>query len=51
MKNHRHKFFDSDPNVDDDVRVVRRNREELIVFVWARQTLVLLFILYQGWST
>ena len=47
----RHRFFDSDPNVDDDVRVVRRNREELVVFVWARQTLVLLFILYQVWST
>jgi hypothetical protein len=50
MKNHRHKFFGSDPNVEDDVRVVRTNYEEVIVFVWARQTVVLLFILYQVWS-
>jgi hypothetical protein len=51
MKNHRHKFFDSDPNVEDDVRVARPNYEEVIAFVSARQTLVLLFRLYQVWST
>jgi hypothetical protein len=46
----RHKFFDSDPNVEDDMRVVRHNRE-VIVFVRAGQTLVLLFTPYQVWST
>ncbi len=51
MKNHRDKFFESDPNVEDNVRVVRSDHEEVIASVWARQTLVLLFILYQGWST
>jgi hypothetical protein len=51
MKNHRYKFFESDPNVEDDVRVVRPNHEEVMASVWAHQTLVLLFILYQGWST
>jgi hypothetical protein len=30
----RHKFFDRDPNVENDVPVVRHNREEEILFVW-----------------
>jgi hypothetical protein len=51
MKNHRDKFFESDPNVEDDVRVVRPNYEEVIASVWARQMLVLLFIFYQVCST
>ena len=46
----RHQFFDRDPNVEDDVPVVRHNREEAIVFVWGGLTLVLLAILYQVWS-
>jgi hypothetical protein len=46
----RHQFFDRDPNVEDDVPVVRHNREEEILFVWAGMTLVLLGILYQVWS-
>jgi hypothetical protein len=46
----RHQFFDRDPNVEDDVPVVRHNREEEIVFVWGGLTLVLLAILYQVWS-
>jgi hypothetical protein len=46
----RHEFFDRDPTVEDDVTVVRHNREEAIVFVWGGLTLVLLAILYQVWS-
>jgi hypothetical protein len=46
----RHQFFDRDPNVDNDVPVVRHNREEEIILVWTGMTLVLLFILYQVWS-
>ena len=46
----RHKFFDRDPNVENDVPVVRHNREEQILFVWIGLTLVLLGILYQVWS-
>jgi hypothetical protein len=46
----RHQFFDRDPNVEDDVPVVRHTREEAIVFVWGGLTLVLLAILYQVWS-
>ena len=45
----RHQFFDRDPNVENDVPVVRHNREEEILFVWSGLTLVLLCILYQVW--
>ncbi len=45
----RHQFFDRDPNVPNDVPVVRHNREEAILFVWGGLTLVLLSILYQVW--
>ncbi len=45
----RHQFFDRDPNVENDVPVVRHNREEEILFVWSGMMLVLLSILYQVW--
>jgi len=46
----RHQFFDRDPNVENDVPVVRHNRMEEILFVWSGLTLVLIAILYQVWS-
>ena len=46
----RHQFFDRDPDADNDVPVVRRNREEAIMFVWGGLTLVLLYVLDQVWS-
>jgi hypothetical protein len=46
----RHQFFDRDPNVENDVPVVRHNRMEEILFVWSGLTLVLIVILYQVWS-
>ena len=46
----RHQFFDRDPNVENDVPVVRHNREEEVLLVWSGLTLVLLGILYQVWS-
>jgi hypothetical protein len=46
----RHQFFDRDPNVENDVPVVRHNREEEILLVWGGLTLVLLGMLYQVWS-
>jgi hypothetical protein len=46
----RHQLFDLDPNVENDVPVVRHNRLEEILFVWGGLTLVLLSILYQVWS-
>jgi hypothetical protein len=45
----RHQFFDRDLSVENDVPVVRHNREEMILFVWSGLTLVLLSILYQVW--
>jgi hypothetical protein len=50
IHNKRHQFFDPDPNVENDVPVVRRSREEEILFVWTGLTLVLLGILYEVWS-
>ena len=46
----RHQFFDRDPDVENDVPVVRHNREEVILFVWGGITLVLVRILFQVWS-
>jgi hypothetical protein len=46
----RHQLFDRDPNVENDVPVVRHNRLEEILFVWGGLMLVLLSILYQVWS-
>jgi hypothetical protein len=45
----RHQIFDRDPNVKNDVPVVRHNREEEILLVWGGLTMVLLFILIQVW--
>ncbi|HEV3392099.1 MAG TPA: hypothetical protein VG103_01195 [Chthoniobacterales bacterium] len=46
----RHQFFDRDPDVENDVPVVRHNREELILFVWGGLTLMLVSILFQVWT-
>ena len=45
----RHQFFDRDPNVENDVPVVRHNRMEEILFVWTGLLLVLIAIFYQVW--
>jgi hypothetical protein len=45
----RHQFFDRDPNVENDVPVVRHNRMEEILFVWTGLTLIPIAILYQVW--
>ena len=45
----RHQLFDRDPNVENDIPVVRHNRMEEILFVWGGLTLVLISILYQVW--
>ena len=45
----RHQFFDRDPNVENDVPVVRHNRLEEILFVWGGITTALIFILIQVW--
>jgi hypothetical protein len=45
----RRQFFDRDPNVENDVPVVRHNRLEEILLVWNGLMLVLIAILYQVW--
>ena len=45
----RHQLFDRDPNVPNDVPVVRHNRLEEILLVWSGLMLVLIAILYQVW--
>jgi hypothetical protein len=46
----RHQFFDRDPDVENDVPVVRHNREEVILTVWAGLTVVLVYTMFQVWS-
>ena len=46
----RHQFFDRNPNVENDLPVVRHNRMEEVLFVWSGLTLVLIVIFYQMWS-
>ncbi|MEY2520058.1 MAG: hypothetical protein QOF24_1817 [Verrucomicrobiota bacterium] len=45
----RHQLFDRDPNVENDVPVVRHNRVEAILFIWTALTVVLFSIVYQVW--
>jgi hypothetical protein len=45
----RHRLFDRDPNVENDVPVVRHNRMEEILFVWGGLMTVLVIILIQVW--
>ena len=45
----RHKFFDRDPDVDDDLPVVRHMRTEEILLVWSGLTILSISILLQVW--
>jgi len=43
----RHRFFDRDPNVDDDIPAVRKLRVEVVMFPWlVLTTLVLILLIY-----
>jgi hypothetical protein len=46
----RHQFFDRDPEVEDDGRVARHNREEEILLVWSGLMLLLLVICFEVWN-
>jgi hypothetical protein len=46
----RHQLFDRDPTVENDMPVVRHNREELITLVWSGMTMVLIAIMCAVWS-
>ena len=45
----RHQLFDRDPDVENDVPVVRHNRMEGILLVWTGLTTVLVILLIQVW--
>ena len=45
----RHRFFDKDPDVDEDTPAVRKMRFEEVMMVWGALTLAILFILISLW--
>jgi len=47
----RHRFFDRDPDVDNDIPTVRHNRVEVIMIPWLFLTTLLLILLIRFWLT
>ena len=45
----RHRFFDRDPNVDNDIPAARHVRVELILIPWSAITTVILILLITFW--
>ena len=45
----RHRFFDQDPNVDNDVPAVRRLRIEVVMLPWLFLTTLLVILLINLW--
>ena len=45
----RHRFFDRDPNVDNDISAVRKVRIELVTIPWFVLTTLLLVLLISFW--
>ena len=45
----RHRFFDRDPNVDEDIPAVRKLRVEVVMFPWLVLTTVVLILLIYLW--
>ncbi len=45
----RHRFFDRDPNVDNDIPEVRHNRVEVVLIPWLVITTLLLILLISFW--
>ena len=45
----RHRFFDRDPNVDNDIPTVRHNRVEVVFIPWLGITTLLLILLIYFW--
>jgi len=45
----RHRLFDRDPDLDDDIPAVRDIRVEEVILIWGVLTQVVLSILYQVW--
>jgi hypothetical protein len=45
----RHRFFDRDPNVDNDIPEVRHNRVEVVLIPWLFITTIILILLIIFW--
>ena len=45
----RHRFFDRDPNVDNDIPAVRRVRFEVVLIPWLGITTLILILLISFW--
>ena len=45
----RHRFFDQDPNVDNDIPAVRKLRMEVVMIPWLVLTTLILILLISFW--
>jgi hypothetical protein len=45
----RHRFFDRDPNVDDDIPAMRKLRVEVVMLPWLALTTLLFILLIYLW--
>jgi hypothetical protein len=45
----RHRFFDRDPNVDDDIPAMRKLRVEVVMLPWLTLTALLVILLIYLW--
>jgi hypothetical protein len=45
----RHRFFDRDPNVDNDIEAVRKVRIEVVAIPWIVVTTLILILLISFW--
>ncbi len=45
----RHRFFDRDPNVDNDIPAVRKLRFEVVMLPWLGLTTLLVILLINLW--
>jgi hypothetical protein len=45
----RHRFFDRDPNVDNDIPAVRKVRVEVVMIPWIALTTLILILLISFW--
>jgi hypothetical protein len=46
----RHRFFDQDPNVSDDIPAVRNVRVEVVMIPWLVLTSLLVILLIHFWG-
>ena len=45
----RHRFFDQDPNISEDIQPVRKLRVEVVMIPWSTLTLALVILLIYLW--